>query len=110
MFPTNTAWLYGPIAAGAFLIPLGENNYIVGATYDWNDKSNDITEAAKQELINKLKCEAIDDLCSVLRTLRTSHLYMGGCPMIREGSFGFSDLLIGSLNKIGCSTHLHGAH
>lgn len=43
------------LKSGAFLIPLGEHKYIVGATYEWNDKSNNTTEAARIELLDKLK-------------------------------------------------------
>ena len=43
------------LKSGAFLIPLGEDNYIVGATYEWHDKSNKTTAAAKTELLDKLK-------------------------------------------------------
>ena len=43
------------LKSGAFLIPLGEDNYIVGATYEWHDKSNKTTPAAKTELLDKLK-------------------------------------------------------
>ncbi|WP_347922748.1 FAD-dependent oxidoreductase [Pontimicrobium sp. SW4] len=43
------------LKSGAFLIPLGEHKYIVGATYEWNDKSNNTTEEARTELLNKLK-------------------------------------------------------
>ena len=43
------------LKSGGFLIPLGEHKYIVGATYEWKDKSNNTTETAKEELIDKLK-------------------------------------------------------
>lgn len=43
------------LKAGVFLIPLGDDLYIVGATYEWKDLSNDITANAKDELLNKLK-------------------------------------------------------
>ena len=43
------------LKAGVFLIPLGDDLYIVGATYEWKDLSNTITETAKEELLNKLK-------------------------------------------------------
>jgi len=43
------------LKAGVFLIPLGEDLYIVGATYEWKDLSNAITTNAKEELLNKLK-------------------------------------------------------
>lgn len=42
------------LKSGAFLIPLGQDNYIVGATYEWVDKSNKISEKAKEELLDKL--------------------------------------------------------
>jgi glycine/D-amino acid oxidase-like deaminating enzyme len=43
------------LKAGIFLIPLGEDLYIVGATYEWKDLSNNITDAGKTELLEKLK-------------------------------------------------------
>tara|TARA_R110002167_G_scaffold95331_8_gene253970 strand:+ start:6381 stop:7421 length:1041 start_codon:yes stop_codon:yes gene_type:complete len=43
--------LKGPI----FLIPLGQDLYIVGATYNWDDTTNDITIKGKEELLTKLK-------------------------------------------------------
>jgi len=43
------------LKAGVFLIPLSQDLYIVGATYEWNDLNHDITEKAKVELLEKLK-------------------------------------------------------
>ena len=43
------------LKAGVFLIPLGDDLYIVGATYEWKDLSNAATTKAKDELLNKLK-------------------------------------------------------
>ncbi len=43
------------LKAGVFLIPLGDDLYIVGATYEWEDTTNTITKKAKEELLNKLK-------------------------------------------------------
>ncbi len=43
------------LKSSVFLIPLKEDLYLVGATYNWEDKSNAITEAGKQELLSKLK-------------------------------------------------------
>tara|TARA_R110002049_G_scaffold195004_1_gene364083 strand:- start:41 stop:1093 length:1053 start_codon:yes stop_codon:yes gene_type:complete len=43
------------LKAGVFLIPLEANLYIVGATYDWDDKTHAITAKAKEELLNKLE-------------------------------------------------------
>lgn len=43
------------LKAGIFLIPLEDDLYIVGATYEWKDLSNDTTALAQKELLNKLK-------------------------------------------------------
>ncbi|MCR8668906.1 FAD-binding oxidoreductase [Aestuariibaculum sp. M13] len=43
------------LKAGAFLIPLGDDNYIVGATYEWKDLTNQPSEVAKEELSAKLQ-------------------------------------------------------
>ncbi|MFV9552490.1 NAD(P)/FAD-dependent oxidoreductase [Algibacter sp. PT7-4] len=43
------------LKAGVFLIPLGDDFYIVGATYEWKDLTYNITNKAKEELLNKLK-------------------------------------------------------
>ena len=42
------------LKAGVFLIPLEDDLYIVGATYEWKDLSADVTDAAKEELLGKL--------------------------------------------------------
>lgn len=43
------------LKASVFLIPLGDDLYSVGATYEWIDLSHDITKKAKEELLNKLE-------------------------------------------------------
>jgi len=43
------------IKSSVFVIPLGEDLYKVGATYNWNDKTNVPTVEGKEELISKLK-------------------------------------------------------
>lgn len=43
------------LKSSVFVVPLGNDLYSVGATYNWDDKTNDTTEAAKMELISKLK-------------------------------------------------------
>ncbi|MCF7568909.1 FAD-binding oxidoreductase [Sabulilitoribacter arenilitoris] len=43
------------LKAGVFLIPLQDDLYIVGATYNWEDTTNKTTSKAKEELLNKLK-------------------------------------------------------
>jgi len=43
------------LKSSVFIIPIGEDLYKVGATYNWEDKTNIPTEAAKKELLTKLK-------------------------------------------------------
>jgi len=43
------------LKSGVFLIPLGRECYIVGATYEWKDLSNKTTDKAKEILLGKLK-------------------------------------------------------
>ena len=43
------------LKAGVFLIPLGDDLYIVGATYEWKDLSSKVTDLAKEELLTKLE-------------------------------------------------------
>ena len=43
------------LKSSIFIIPLGNDLYKVGATYNWVDKTQIPTESAKQELIDELK-------------------------------------------------------
>lgn len=43
------------LKSSVFIIPLGNHLYRIGATYNWKDKTNRITELAKEELLKKLK-------------------------------------------------------
>ncbi|MBJ6368043.1 NAD(P)/FAD-dependent oxidoreductase [Snuella sedimenti] len=43
------------LKSSVFLIPLGKDMYIVGATYEWSDKTNTVTNKAKEELLSKLE-------------------------------------------------------
>jgi glycine/D-amino acid oxidase-like deaminating enzyme len=43
------------IKSSVFILPIGNDLYKVGATYDWKDKTNIPTERGKQELVEKLK-------------------------------------------------------
>lgn len=43
------------INKGVFILPLGENKYKVGATYEWNDLSEIPTLAGKSALLEKLE-------------------------------------------------------
>ncbi len=43
------------VKSGVFIIPVGNDIYKVGATYNWQDKTDDKTDSAKQELIDGLE-------------------------------------------------------
>lgn len=43
------------LKAGKFILPIGDNLYKVGATYDWDDKTDIPTPQAKELLLTELK-------------------------------------------------------
>jgi glycine oxidase len=43
------------VKSDVFIVPLGDGLYKVGATYEWTDKTEMPTEAAKSELVGKLE-------------------------------------------------------
>jgi len=43
------------LKSGAFVIPLGNHKYIIGATYEWNDLNHKATEQAKEKLLSRLE-------------------------------------------------------
>ena len=43
------------IKSSVFTIPMEDDTYLVGSTYKWKDKTNEPTEASKNELLEKLK-------------------------------------------------------
>lgn len=43
------------IKSSVFILPIGNDLYKVGATYDWKDKTNNPTEEGKRELVEKLR-------------------------------------------------------
>lgn len=69
-----------------FIVPLGDDFYRVGATYDWNDKTEIPTESAKQELINGLKeivkvsFEIVEHVAGVRPTVKDRKPMLGTHP------------------------------
>lgn len=43
------------INKGSFILPIGNNTFKVGATYEWKDLTENTTEKGKEDLVNKLK-------------------------------------------------------
>lgn len=71
------------LKSGVFLIPLGDDLYCVGATYDWDDTSHKITAGAKNELEKKLKkfinCDyrVVDQLAGIRPTVKDRRPMVG---------------------------------
>jgi len=43
------------LKSSVFVAPIGNDLYFVGSTYNWTDKTNDISKEGREELENKLK-------------------------------------------------------
>jgi hypothetical protein len=75
------------LKSSVFVVPLGNDLYSVGATYNWDDKTNDITEVAKIELLSKLKqlitCdfEVIDQKAGIRPTVNDRRPLVGTHPI-----------------------------
>ena len=74
------------IKTSVFILPLGNNLYKVGATYNWKDKTNFPTEEGKQELLENLKeilnCdfEIIEHLAGIRPTVKDRRPMIGTHP------------------------------
>lgn len=74
------------IKTDIFILPLGNHIYKVGATYNWEDKTNTPTQAAKDELLAGLKevihCdfEVIDHLAGIRPTVKDRRPMIGTHP------------------------------
>lgn len=71
------------VKSNIFILPIGNDLYKVGATYDWKSKTNLPTEEGKAELIEKLneliscKYEIVDHLAGVRPTVRDRRPLVG---------------------------------
>ena len=75
------------VKSSIFIIPVGGDLYKVGATYNWEDKTNIPTEAAKNELVSELKelmdCdfEIIEHYAGVRPTVKDRRPLVGTHPL-----------------------------
>lgn len=75
------------VKSAVFIIPIGNDLYKVGATYNWEDKTNIPTEAAKKELTDQLKeliqCdfEIIEHYAGVRPTVKDRRPLVGTHPL-----------------------------
>ncbi len=71
------------LKSSVFLVPEKDDQYSVGATYNWEDKTNAITKEAKLELLDKLKglikCsyEVVDQVAGIRPTTRDRRPLVG---------------------------------
>ncbi|MEO8933646.1 MAG: FAD-dependent oxidoreductase [Xanthomarina sp.] len=74
------------LKSSVFLSPLGADLYHIGATYNWHDKTNNITEEARQELLNKLKTflkcsfKVVDQVAGIRPTVKDRRPLVGKHP------------------------------
>lgn len=74
------------IKGGVFILPNGDGTFKVGATYEWNDKTEIPSEAGKIELIEKLKeiinvdFEVIDHKAGIRPTVKDRKPMIGTHP------------------------------
>ncbi|KZS42945.1 FAD-dependent oxidoreductase [Aquimarina aggregata] len=74
------------IKSSVFIIPLGNDIYKVGATYNNHDKSVEVTERAKEELIEKLErflkvpYQIIDQVAGIRPTVKDRKPILGTHP------------------------------
>lgn len=74
------------VKSAAFIIPLGDDLYKVGATYEHDDKTEGVTIEAKEELLAKLKplinCdfEVVDQLAGIRPTVADRRPLIGKHP------------------------------
>lgn len=78
------------LKSSVFLTPLGDDLYLVGATYEWNDLSNTTTIKAKEELLSKLKtflkCEfsVVDQVVGIRPTVKDRRPLVGQHPKYKK--------------------------
>ncbi|AEH01392.1 FAD-binding oxidoreductase [Lacinutrix sp. 5H-3-7-4] len=71
------------LKSSVFIIPLGENIYRIGSTYERDNKDNTVTEKAKTELLTKLKTiincefEVINQVAGVRPTVKDRRPLVG---------------------------------
>jgi glycine/D-amino acid oxidase-like deaminating enzyme len=74
------------IKSSVFVIPLGNDLYTVGSTYNWNDKSNCPTQEGKEELLTKLRSfvtcdfEVIEHVAGIRPTVKDRRPLVGRHP------------------------------
>ncbi|MBK5210363.1 MAG: FAD-dependent oxidoreductase, partial [Flavobacteriaceae bacterium] len=78
------------IKSALFVLPLGNNNYKVGATFNWKDKTQLPTEEGKNELISKLESfikvpyQIVDHIAGIRPTVKDRRPLVGKHPKFQN--------------------------
>lgn len=78
------------ISKGCFLLPIKNNNYILGATYNWSERDYETTQKAKNELLDKFKkisnCEVkvVTQKAGIRPTTRDRKPILGTHPIYKN--------------------------
>ncbi|QCE40510.1 NAD(P)/FAD-dependent oxidoreductase [Psychroserpens sp. NJDZ02] len=78
------------LKSSVFVIPLGQDTYRVGSTYEQKDKTNTITEEARQMLLDKLKTfvkcdfEVLSQVAGVRPTVKDRKPLVGRHPISKN--------------------------
>ncbi|WP_066224124.1 NAD(P)/FAD-dependent oxidoreductase [Formosa haliotis] len=93
------------LKSSVFLIPLGDDLYKVGATYEWTDKTYAVTDAGRNELLSKLdtflKCDytVVDQVAGIRPTVKDRRPLVGNHPEYKNmfvlNGLGTRGVLIG---------------
>ena len=74
------------LKSSVFVLPLSNDLYHIGATYNWTDKTNNITKEGREELLNKLEtflnCDfkVIDQVAGIRPTVKDRRPLVGKHP------------------------------
>lgn len=74
------------LKSSVFVVPEGNDHYSVGATYNWDDKTNKTTEEAKAELLDKLngfihcKYDVVNQVAGIRPTVKDRRPLVGTHP------------------------------
>lgn len=74
------------LKSSVFVLPLGEDLYHIGATYNWKDKTNSITKEGREELLKKLETflnctyKVVDQVAGIRPTVKDRRPLIGKHP------------------------------
>ena len=104
------------IKAAVFVMPLGNNYYKVGATFNWKDKTKVPTEEGKQELISKLDSfitvpyQIVEHVAGIRPTVKDRRPLVGKHPKYRNlailNGLGTRGVMIAPITAIALYNYL----